>query len=176
MFKPGSRARITGKGADRGFMALPHAVANSPNWLKLSPYAVKLFIDLYVQYKGRNNGDLCATWKFMAPRGWKSKETLQKALRELEHFGMIIRSRQGGRKNATLYAVTFKDIDDCQGKLDIRPGPPPGNWSEVVTLPVSCAAVAKGKAWGGGKKKTLPRPSGHLGTACGALPDGVLLH
>lgn len=167
------RAKITGKGAGGSFTMLPHAVQNSENWLKLSPYAIKLFLDLMVQYKGHNNGDLCATWSMMEQRGWKSKATLQKALRELEHYGMLVKTRQGGRKLPSLYGATFHSIDECGGKLDVRPGPPLGTWKIPVSGPVPSSA--KGGGWAA-RKKSLARTLGHLGSRGVALPITEVLH
>lgn len=167
------RTKITGKGASGSFVALPHAVLNSENWLKLSPHAIKLFLDLLVQYKGHNNGDLCATWSMMEPLGWKSKATLHKALRELEHFGMLVKSRQGGRKLPSLYGVTFHEINECGGKLDIRPCPPLGTWKMPVLEPVP--SLVKGGGWAA-RTKSLPRAMGHLDTHGVALPGSGMLH
>ena len=67
-----------------------------------------------------NNGDLCATWRIMNERhGFRSRGTLCKALRELETAGWIVRTRQGGMHQASLFALTFFAIDFCKGKLDI---------------------------------------------------------
>lgn len=49
---------------------------------------------------------------------WSAK-TLHKAKRELLESGLIAVSRQGGKNQCTLYALTFLAIDDCGGKLDI---------------------------------------------------------
>ena len=77
-------------------------------------------MDLVVQYRGDNNGDLCAAWKLMKPRGWRSEATLHKAKRELIELGLIVETRKGWRPNkASLYAVTWLDLDYCGGKLDI---------------------------------------------------------
>ena len=40
--------------------------------------------------------------------------------KELEEKGLIRVSRQGGRNQCTLYAITWQPIDDCSGKLDIN--------------------------------------------------------
>lgn len=125
------RNKMKGRRESGTFIMLPHAVIDNPNFIALSPYAVKLLIDLYGRYNGYNNGDFCAAWSLMEKRGWRSKATLQKALKELLERGFIMTTRQGGRKVATLYAVTFKDIDECQGKLDVRPGPAPGIWRDL---------------------------------------------
>lgn len=103
-----------------GFVPLPYAVLRSPAWCLVSARAVKLLCDLLAQYRGDNNGDLCAAMKLMGPRGWRSKALLSGALKELEERQMLVRTRQGGRNRAALYAVTFYEIDWCGGKLDIQ--------------------------------------------------------
>jgi hypothetical protein len=104
------------------FITLPLAVLNSRAYIEASPYARMLLIDLFMQYRGDNNGDLCAAWKFMKPRGWRSEATLNKAKRELIELGLIEETRKGARPNkASLYAVTWCALDYCGGKLDISP-------------------------------------------------------
>lgn len=74
-------------------------------------------LDLAMQYRGDNNGDLGAAWKVMQPRGWRSEETLQKAKRDLIDQGLILETRKGARPNkASLYAVTWCALDHCGGK------------------------------------------------------------
>ena len=91
-----------------------------------------MLIEVARQFNGKNNGDLCATAKTLAGRGWKSNDSITRALRELEHYGFIIRTRQGGLNRCSLYAITWKGIDECGGKLDVRPNPVPCNsWKEV---------------------------------------------
>lgn len=102
------------------YFALPHAVMTSENYVRLSSHAVKLLNDLGLQYNGKNNGDLCATWSMMQQRGWKSTATLYKAVKELLDYGFIIVSRYGGRHRATLYALTWNNVDECKGKLEIN--------------------------------------------------------
>jgi hypothetical protein len=108
-----------------GYVPLSFVVIRSQCFARLSAHAVKLLNDLLAQYKGDNNGDLCAAWTLMQPRGWKSKDTLNKALKELLAGDWLEVTRQGGRHKATLYAVTFYAIDECKGKLDVvRPAAP----------------------------------------------------
>ena len=102
-----------------GFVPLPHVVLRSESFAGLSSHASKLVFDLFAQFNGSNNGDLCAAWSCMRKRGWKSQDTLDKAKKELLGKEFIIVSRQGGRHKATLYAFTFFAIDECKGKLDI---------------------------------------------------------
>lgn len=113
--------RATGRAESGSFLAIPHAVLNSPSFLALSAHAVKLLIDMASCFKGSNNGDLCAAWSVMARRGWKSRDTLDKARQELVHYGLIELTRQGGLHKASLYGVTWRAIDECKGKLDVSP-------------------------------------------------------
>jgi hypothetical protein len=102
-----------------GFVSLPHIVLRSESFARLDAYAVKLLMDLLSQYKGDNNGDLCAAWSLMKKRGWRSKDTLDKALKALRSAEWIEIARRGGRNRANLYALTFYAVDECKGKLDI---------------------------------------------------------
>jgi hypothetical protein len=72
---------------------------------------------MMLQFNGQNNGDLCAAAGVMKKLGWNSKRQLMEARKELEHYGLIRVTRQGGRtKTPTLYAVTFINIHYCKGK------------------------------------------------------------
>ena len=120
-----------------GFVPLPYTVLRSTSWARLSGHAVKLLIDLLAQYKGDNNGDFCMAWKTISKRGWRSRDTLCKARRELLEEGWIIVTRQGGKHQATLYGVTFFGIDDCRGKLDVNGSlVPSGLWRKNEPVPV----------------------------------------
>lgn len=101
------------------FLALPHKVLNSDDYLSLSPRAVKLLIDISVQYNGKNNGDLCICLSIMKTRGWTSNDQLKKAKDELIKKEFIKLTRQGGRRIPNLYAITWQPIDECDGKLDV---------------------------------------------------------
>ena len=129
----GDRAALKGAKQKReagGFIAVPFALVRSSEFAALSSHAVKLLIDLLAQYNLRNNGDLEMSFeKGMRPRGWKSKDTLNKARQELVDAGFILLTRQGGLHRCSLYAVTFFAIDDCDGKLEVKATrAPPGGW------------------------------------------------
>lgn len=119
---------------ERGqFAPIPQACLRAPEFAKLSPYAVKLLLDLLAQFNGANNGDLCAAWTLMRPRCWRSKATLAKAIKELCETDWLLVTRQGGRHRPTLYGVTFYAIDVCNGKLDVSAtGTPPGTWRKTL--------------------------------------------
>lgn len=114
-----SRRKATGRTESGGYFAQPHAVMESPNYRALSAHAVKLLSDLGLQFRGANNGDLSAAWKIMQPRGWRSRDTLWRALSELLHFGLIEKTRQGSLNHCSLYALTWQAVDECGGKLDV---------------------------------------------------------
>ncbi len=113
-----------------GFVALPFTLLRSSEFAALTPHGVKLLLDLLGQYNLRNNGDLSMSFeKTMRPRGWKSKDTLNKARQELVDAGFILLTRQGGLHRCSLYAVTFYSIDDCDGKLEVSATrAPPSGW------------------------------------------------
>ncbi len=102
------------------FVAFPHEVLNCRAYTSLSSRARMLLIDLAVQYRGSNNGDLAASFKQMKPRGWRSEATLNAAKKELLASGLVCETRMGARPNkATLYALTWHALDDCKGKLEM---------------------------------------------------------
>ncbi|OGS93307.1 MAG: hypothetical protein A2061_06495 [Gallionellales bacterium GWA2_59_43] len=104
-----------------GHVAIPFSVLNGAAYLGLSAHARMLLFDLAAQYRGNNNGDLCAAFKsLMRARGWKSEETLNNAKRSLLEAGLIFETRKGGFPNkCALFALTWYALDDCGGKLDI---------------------------------------------------------
>ncbi len=127
------RLKTTGRRESGRFIAIPLNILQSQQYVALSSSCVKLLIDLFAQFNGRNNGDLCATWTLMEKRGWRSRDTLGRAIKDLLGSGFIMKTRQGekghenGHRKPTLYAVTWLGIDECGGKLDVRPSPVPLN-------------------------------------------------
>lgn len=116
--KPRSRTKHKGRKTSWTFVSVPHPVMDSLNWQRCTATAIKLLMELARQYNGRNNGDLSAAMGILGPRGWSSPETVTNAHRELQHYGLIELTRQGGLHGPSLYALTWYPIDDCGGKLD----------------------------------------------------------
>ncbi len=102
------------------FLYIPRPVFEHKDFISLSARALKLLIDMAIQFTGYNNGDLCATIKLMKKRGWKSCDQLDKAKKELLAKNLIQITRYGGRKTPTLYALAWRHVDDCKGKLDMN--------------------------------------------------------
>ena len=114
------RERLKGRAHGGWFFRLPVEVLDSPAYCGLSFKARALLMDLGAQFRGHNNGDFTAAWTQMRPRGWKSKDTLRRALLELLEAGLIELTRQGGLHWCSLYAVTWLPIDECGDKLDVK--------------------------------------------------------
>ena len=100
------------------FAGIPRVVMECPDYINLNGSAVKLLIEMACQFKGGNNGDLCPAWTLMKERGFCSKTTLSKAIKELLQAEMILLTRQGHfiKNKASLYALTWAPIDECSGK------------------------------------------------------------
>ena len=129
-----SYSKAKGRKESGRFTALPHRCLDHENFTNMTHKGVRLFIDVAAQYNGHNNGDLCITFSMMKKRGWGSKQTLYLAIDELLHYGWIVRTRIGGlNKTPHLYVLTFHSIDECGGKLDIKPTKvASGNWKNVI--------------------------------------------
>ncbi len=113
------------KGAGR-FAGIPHAVMRHPDYLSLSAVAIRLLLELVMQFNGHNNGDLTAAWTVMKQRGFKSPATLSKALQELLEREFLICTRMGRFQNpgrqCSLYALAWQPINECPGKrLEVDP-------------------------------------------------------
>ncbi len=115
------------------FAGIPRIVMECPDYTNLSSNAIRLLVELAYSYKGGNNGDLCPAWTLMKDRGFRSKATLTRVIKELVAAEMIMLTRQGQfiRNKAGLYALTWASIDECSGKyLDESPTrTPPRNFS-----------------------------------------------
>jgi len=100
------------------FAGVPRVVMECPDYINLSGSAIRLLLEMAYSFKGGNNGDLCPAWTLMKVRGFCSKTTLSKAIKELLKAEMIILTRQGHfiKNKASLYALTWAPIDECSGK------------------------------------------------------------
>lgn len=86
---------------------------DSAAWTSLSGSAVKLYMAMRRKLTSTNNGNVEAVFSELRYRGFKSKTTLHKALRELEAVGLIAMTRQGtiaaSKRTCSLYR--FTDIE-----------------------------------------------------------------
>jgi len=111
---------------------IPYTLLRHPNFTRLSPYGVKLLIDLGRQYTGFNNGYLCASYSLMREQGWHAPMTLHKAASECEHYQLIVKTQQGSLNKPNLYAFTWRRIDEKADKpLIVAPSTkPPDAWKK----------------------------------------------
>lgn len=102
----------------------------------LSPYASKLLLDIASQWSLGRNGDASVAFeKVLRARGWRSKATLYKALKELTASGLIVQTRQGSLHECSLYALGWLAIDECGGKLDVQATAGPLDpWRSVASI------------------------------------------
>jgi hypothetical protein len=133
-----NRSKHKGR-AERGtFVLIPHAVIDSEAFRSLSPYGVKLLIDVARQYNGRNNGSLDLGWARMKRCGWVSQDSLAKAKtelavetisrRQLVHgAGLILQTRPFSKGRLSLWAITWLPID-AGIHFTAPTSAPPGHW------------------------------------------------
>jgi len=127
----------------RKFVMLWHDLLDLPDYIRLSDKAKVLLPYILRQYNGKNNGDFCAPLSLMKRYGWTSNDTLPKAIKELIGANLLLLSRQGGRRQCNLYAVTFYQIDECNGKLDIPPTSRPPRPLSLEKIPVPSHGIQK---------------------------------
>lgn len=123
-----SYGKAKGRKDKGGFCSLPHNVLDSDSYLALSGNSVKVLLFLLRQYNGRNNGDLSAPFSAAASLKIGSQSTWYKALKELIEADLIMVTRESMKKYhgnphglCTLFALTWRNIDECKGKLDCSP-------------------------------------------------------
>lgn len=107
----------SGSGRDPGgFVALPWSVLDCPAFAALSHPARSLLLEIARQYVRDNNGKLLASRAFLANRGWKSADVIDRAKRELIDTGFIYETVKGHRPNrASWYALTWQTLDRHPG-------------------------------------------------------------
>ena len=112
------------------FLSTPYHVWDHPRYIALSDKAKVLLQDLLGQYRGFNNGDLTIVRSIMLARGWVSNDKLYKARDELLEAGFIAVARLGGmHRRPMLYALTWLNVDECNGKVEeLTPSPVPLGW------------------------------------------------
>ena len=116
------------------YAMLPKRVVISDAYLSLPASAMRLLSLALCQYNGSNNGDIAITQSQLKPHGFRSTDTLTRALKRLRATGLLILTRQGGFANGgkrpNLYAFSWLDIPK-NPKLEIdTPAKPSDAWAE----------------------------------------------
>jgi len=111
------------------FVPMPSEWFDTPEFRGLSPMATKIFLAAWLQFNGKNNGDISLHRKLVAAWGCTGERQRTKAIAELLNAGWLIRTRRGGlRMGPDLFAVSVKPIDPCinpktgLSKHDMKPG------------------------------------------------------
>lgn len=145
---------------------IPLTLLRHPNYIRLSHHSNKLLMDLARQYTGFNNGYLCASWSLMKQCGWHSTGTLQTAVLECEHYGLLIRTQQGGRNKPNLHAFSWRRIDEKPGQpLDRLPtSKPTDDWKGERPVFIAPKRTPKAR-----KRPPKSAPKAAIG---GGLGDG----
>lgn len=101
-----------------------HTLLDSPAWLALSDSSIKLYLAMRRKLTGTNNGNIEAVFSELKHRGFRSKTTMHKALRELEAVGLIAKTRQGGIAYMSRVCSLYRFTDlECfeQPKVNVKP-------------------------------------------------------
>lgn len=111
------------------YCSIPWSVMDSRAYQGATPTAKALLFEVLRQHSGDDNGHMHITHKWLSPRGWGSKETVERARDELLKRGLIVQTKQGGLFiGASLYAVTWLPISNHVG-LETSPNTyHPGLW------------------------------------------------
>lgn len=101
--------RPTPKGAQ--WVQLINAFRAEPAWKALSSAARVVYIELKGLFNGSNNGSIEASVRWLAGATGLSKNTVGRALKQLEAYGFIVPMRRGcvgveGKGEATLWRLT----------------------------------------------------------------------
>lgn len=92
------------------FVCLYHWMLKSPAWRSLTPQAVAIYVFLAQRYNGSNNGEISASAREIAQRCHVSKDTVTRALRELQEKGFVKISQKGSfdwkQRHATTWTLT----------------------------------------------------------------------
>ena len=95
---------------------MPWSVLDCPAYGRLSMHARALLLEVARQFVRDNNGRMLLSRAYMATRGWKSMDMLNKCKAELIEAGFIFQTVQGHRPNwASWDAVTWRVLDKLPG-------------------------------------------------------------
>ena len=103
------------KSKTRPFAGIPNRVMEHADFHALSANSVRLLLWFAYQYKGNNNGKLCAVHSQLCDKGFKSKSTLSAELSKGSGLG------KNGR-TPNYYALTYESVDEIRGfEMDLKP-------------------------------------------------------
>lgn len=147
------------------YSAIPHSVLDSTAFKGASQPAKALLFDLMRQHNGKNNGHKHLSFSWLASRGWKSRDVIQRARAELIERGLVIQTRQGGLNiGASRYAVTWLKITNFVGLEIESKDYHPGAWSFMDALPITKKNASTSPPNGKGNTASRYGPTPPAGT------------
>lgn len=155
--RKGGAVTVTG-----AWVAMPLQFLASRACAGLSPVALKMLMDLCGQLgpNASGNGDISAAPSVMRAKGWTSNATRQAALSELIAAKLLCMTRQGGRRQCSLYAITLWPMACDFSKLDHGPGAYSVNdWRGLKDEAASRPTTEKPATWAAARKNSLPCPA-----------------
>jgi len=155
--RKGGAVTVTGP-----WVPVPLQFLASRTCASLSPVALKLLIDLCAQLgpNANGNGDLSAAPSVMRAKGWTSNATRKAALDELIAAKLVCVTRQGGRRQCSLYAVTLWPMACDFDKLDHGPGAySVHDWRGPRDEAAARPTDEKPATWATPRKNSLPCPA-----------------
>ncbi len=163
-----------------GYCALPWCVIDSQAFQSLSYPAVALLIELARQRQGNDNGRYLLSMRYLATRGWHSKDVIERARRELLDAKLIYQTVQGHRPNkASWYALTWYTLDKIPGyDAGAVEGFRRGMYASFQPSTPAPTREALFEKWRGHGQKAAPKinmlsPAGGVGRAAIAPAGGV---
>lgn len=156
-----SKSRKEGATCHGPYNPLPLEFLRSRACAELSPHATKLLLDIVAQMgpNGFRNGDITLSPKAMSVRGWTSRASLGAACAELQDAGLIVQTRQGGRLDCSLWALTLYAINCDRKKLDPGAGRyERTDWMKASQDAPSTPNAAKPAKWKRARKTVLHAP------------------
>ncbi|HLQ13209.1 MAG TPA: hypothetical protein VK130_08170 [Steroidobacteraceae bacterium] len=169
------RARATGRlGVSKGerYALLPDELLQSEAVRELENSAFRVLAAISAQYHGRNNGRLTLPHSAAVRYGIRSKDSLNKGLRQCVAHQLLEVTHQGGLPplGCTRYAITWKRVDSDENLSLVGTLNPTNAWAHwnqnasPATGPV-CPGhrTTDGNGWSGQRTTNsalLPRPPG----------------
>lgn len=147
------------------YALIPREVMESEPYRALPPWAVVVLLALCVQYYGRRNGSLALPWAEAHKLGVRTQAQLYSGLQVLEGADLIACCRRGrlvgGRQLATLYALTWRAVDDPATGVEYDSGV-----SVTVQPTHTWARWIRAADWDGRVREIARRARGKRNHAC----------
>lgn len=117
-----SRERIKGRRESGHFALLPDDLLRHPAVTTLGHAHLRVLIALAAQCRSSNYGALCLSREQAKEYGVNSPDTLMKAVRELEHRGLIERTYPGSfiPPESARFALGWRDINNTSWTRQAR--------------------------------------------------------